>query len=106
MELGWISLAALFLSFFFMSVMFPTIFALGIHGLGEKTKTASSFIVMAILGGALVPKAMGWVGDVRGMSDAFLVPMACFVVVAAYGFLWPKLSGSRDIGAISPAGSH
>jgi len=106
MKLGWISLVALFLSFFFMSVMFPTIFALGIHGLGEKTKTASSFIVMAILGGALVPKAMGWVGDVRGMSDAFLVPMACFVVVAAYGFLWPKLSGSRDIGAISPANSH
>ena len=92
LKLGWLSLGALFMSFFFMSVMFPTIFALGIHGLGEKSKLASSFIVMAIMGGALVPKLMGWVGDVRGMSLAFLVPMGCFVVVAAYGFAWPLLS--------------
>jgi FHS family L-fucose permease-like MFS transporter len=97
LKLGWLSLGALFMSFFFMSVMFPTIFALGIHGLGEKSKLASSFIVMAIMGGALVPKLMGWVGDVRGMSLAFLVPMGCFVVVAAYGFAWPKLSGSREL---------
>ena len=80
-----------------MSVMFPTIFALGIHGLGEKSKFASSFIVMAIMGGALLPKVMGWVGDVRDMSTAFLVPMGCFAVVAVYGFTWPKLSGSRDL---------
>lgn len=92
LKFGWLSLGALFMSFFFMSVMFPTIFALGIHGLGEKSKLASSFIVMAIMGGALVPKLMGWVGDVRGMSLAFLVPMGCFVVVAAYGFAWPLLS--------------
>jgi len=97
LKLGWLSLGALFLSFFFMSVMFPTIFALGIHGLGEKSKFASSFIVMAIMGGALLPKVMGWVGDVRDMSTAFLVPMACFAVVAFYGFTWPKLSGSRDL---------
>lgn len=95
LKLGWLSLIALFLSFFFMSVMFPTIFALGIHGLGEKAKTASSFIVMAIMGGALLPKLMGWLGDVQGMSTAFIVPMACFLVVSAYGFLWPKLSGSQ-----------
>jgi FHS family L-fucose permease-like MFS transporter len=93
-KLGWLSLGALFLSFFFMSVMFPTIFALGIHGLGEKSKIASSYIVMAILGGALVPKLMGWVGDVRDMSTAFFVPMACFAVIAAYGFFWPSLSRS------------
>ena len=92
MKLGWLSLGALFLSFFFMSVMFPTIFALGIHGLGEKSKIASSFIVMAILGGALVPKVMGWVGDVRDMSTAFLVPLVCFAAIAAYGFAWPRLS--------------
>jgi FHS family L-fucose permease-like MFS transporter len=94
LKLGWLSLGALFMSFFFMSVMFPTIFALGIHGLGEKSKLASSFIVMAIMGGALVPKLMGWVGDVKGMSLAFLVPLGCFAVVAGYGFAWPKLSGS------------
>ncbi len=97
LKLGWLSLGALFLSFFFMSVMFPTIFALGIHGLGEKSKLASSFIVMAIMGGALLPKVMGWVGDVKDMSAAFLVPLGCFAVVAGYGFAWPKLSGSRNL---------
>ncbi len=97
LKLGWLSLGALFMSFFFMSVMFPTIFALGIHGLGEKSKLASSFFVLAIMGGALLPKLWGGVGDVRGMSLAFLVPMGCCVVVAAYGFAWPKLSGSREL---------
>ncbi|NDB95095.1 MAG: hypothetical protein EBZ78_02875 [Verrucomicrobia bacterium] len=96
-KLGWISVVALFLSFFFMSVMFPTIFALGIYGLGEKSKLASSFIVMAIMGGALLPKLMGWLGDVRGMSTAFLVPLGCFAVVAVYGFTWPKLSANWDL---------
>jgi FHS family L-fucose permease-like MFS transporter len=96
MKLGWLSLGALFLSFFFMSVMFPTIFALGIHGLGEKSKLASSFIVMAIMGGALLPKVMGWVGDVRDMSAAFLVPLGCFAVVAVYGFAWPRLSSTAS----------
>ena len=97
LKLGWLSLGALFLSFFFMSVMFPTIFALGIHGLGEKSKLASSFIVMAIMGGALLPKLMGWVGDRWNMSVGFIVPLGCFVVIAVYGFTWPKLSGSRDL---------
>ena len=106
LKLGWLSLIALFLSFFFMSVMFPTIFALGIHGLGEKSKLASSFIVMAIMGGALLPKLMGWVGDVRGMSDAFLVPMGCFVIVSIYGFLWPKLSGSKKTADVKLSAGH
>lgn len=106
LKLGWLSLAALFASFFFMSIMFPTIFALGIHGLGEKSKTAASFIVMAIMGGAVLPKAMGWVGDHYGMSLAFLVPMACFLPVALYGFLWPMLSGSREGVRVSTGSGH
>jgi FHS family L-fucose permease-like MFS transporter len=100
---GWLSVIALFLSFFFMSVMFPTIFALGIHGLGEKSKLASSFIVMAIMGGALLPKLMGWVGDVWNMSTGFLVPLVCFAVVAAYGFGWSRMSGSDSPGQIRGA---
>lgn len=106
LKLGWLSLAALFASFFFMSIMFPTIFALGIHGLGEKSKTAASFIVMAIMGGAVLPKAMGWVGDHYGMSLAFLVPMACFLPVAVYGFLWQRLSGSRDGVRVNTGSGH
>jgi len=60
-KLGWISVGALFASFFFMSIMFPTIFALGIAGLGGETKKASSYIVMAIVGGAVVPMLMGFI---------------------------------------------
>ena len=100
---GWLSVIALFLSFFFMSVMFPTIFALGIHGLGEKSKLASSFIVMAIMGGALLPKLMGWVGDVWNMSTGFLVPLVCFAMVAAYGFGWSRMSGADSPGQIRGA---
>ena len=66
----------------------------------------TSFIVMAIMGGALLPKLMGWVGDVRGMSDAFLVPLGCFVVVSLYGFLWPKLSGSTAAGPVKIGSGH
>jgi FHS family L-fucose permease-like MFS transporter len=75
-----------------MSIMFPTIFALGIFGLGAQAKKASSFIVMAIVGGALLPKLMGYVADEFDMSRGFIVPMVCFVFIAFYGFNWPKFS--------------
>jgi MFS transporter, FHS family, L-fucose permease len=91
-KLGWFSVSALFLSFFFMSIMFPTIFALGIYGLGVKAKKASGFIVMAIMGGALMPKIMGHLGDTYNMSIGFIMPLICFAIVALYGFAWPKLS--------------
>ena len=102
LKLGWISVASVFLSYFFMSIMFPTIFALGIHGLGARAKKASAFIVMAIIGGALLPKLMGAVGDAYDMSRAFLVPMGCFAFVAFYGYAWPRLSGSRALGSPRP----
>ena len=89
--LGWWSVAGLFLSFFLMSIMYPTIFALGIHGLGEQTKKASSFIVMAIVGGAIMPLFMGWLADKWGMPLGFLMPLICFVIIAAYGAIWQKL---------------
>ncbi|MGC4015548.1 MAG: MFS transporter [Luteolibacter sp.] len=105
-KLGWISVIALFLSFFFMSIMFPTIFALGIHGLGKKSKIASSYIVMAIMGGALLPKIMGHLGDEKGMSYGFIVPAACFLVISLYGGSWRKLSGSEGLMGTSPQGGH
>jgi len=92
LKLGWISVGAMFLSFFFMSIMFPTIFALGIYGLGVQAKRASGFIVMAIIGGALMPKIMGHLGDVYNMSVSFLVPLCCFALVAIYGYSWSRLS--------------
>ncbi len=97
MRLGWVSVAAVFLSFLFMSIMFPTIFSLGIYGLGVQAKKASGYIVMAIIGGALMPKIMGYLGDLYNMSVGFLMPMSCFVVIALYGFLWPKLSKTEGV---------
>ena len=58
-RLGWPSVIALFSTYFFMSLMFPTIFALGIRGLGPLTKKASSFLVMAVAGGAFCPPLNG-----------------------------------------------
>jgi len=106
LKLGWVSVASVFLTYFFMSIMFPTIFALGIHGLGARAKKASAFIVMAIMGGALLPKLMGAVGDAYDMSRAFIVPMACFAFVAFYGYAWPRLSGSESLGGGRPRIGH
>jgi FHS family L-fucose permease-like MFS transporter len=104
-KLGWISVACVFASYFLMSIMFPTIFALGIHGLGARAKKASSFIVMAIMGGALLPKLMGYVADRSNMSRGFIVPSVCFAFVAFYGFAWPKLSKVKAPEAVgAPAG--
>jgi FHS family L-fucose permease-like MFS transporter len=83
---------ALFASFFFMSVGFPTIFALGIRGLGEHTKFGSSLIVMSIVGGAISPPFMGHIADQRSMRIGFVVPLICFVFVGLYGLTWARLS--------------
>jgi FHS family L-fucose permease-like MFS transporter len=83
--LGWISVVALFSTYFFMSVMFPTIFALGIKGLGPLTKKASSLLVMSIVGGAIIPVLMGWIADVSKMALGFIVPLACFGFIVYYG---------------------
>jgi FHS family L-fucose permease-like MFS transporter len=105
-KLGWISVVAVFLSFFFMSIMFPTIFSLGIFGLGEKSKLASSFIVMAIMGGAVLPKVMGAIADKDGMSAGYVVPAVCFMVIALYGFFWTKLSGSEGLSKVKIGSGH
>ena len=105
-KLGWVSVACVFLSYFFMSIMFPTIFALGIHGLGVRAKKASAFIVMAIMGGAILPKLMGHVGDLYDMSRAFIVPVGCFAFVALYGYLWPSLSKCESLRGVGTAGGH
>jgi len=89
-----------------MSIMFPTIFALGIYGLGARAKNASAYIVMGIMGGAILPKVMGAVADKYDMSRGFIVPMACFVLIACYGYGWPKLSKVESLHGIGPSGGH
>ena len=89
--LGWASVAALMLSFFFMSIIYPTHFALAIRGLGERTKLASSWMVTAVVGGSVMPVVMGWLADRYSMRVGFLMPAACFTAITAYGFGWKRL---------------
>jgi len=83
-EFGWVSLIALYGVFFFMSLMFPTIFALAIKSLGKNTKQGASFLVMAVAGGAVFPPLMGAVADNYGMSMGFLVPIPLFAFILFY----------------------
>jgi len=83
---GWIGLWAVFLTSFFMSVMFPTIFALGLKELGPNTKIGGSFLVMAIVGGAVLTPLMGLVAEGRSIAVAYLVPLAAYALVAIYAF--------------------
>jgi MFS transporter, FHS family, L-fucose permease len=106
LKLGWLSVICVFLSYFFMSIMFPTIFALGIFGLGDLTKKASSFIVMAIMGGALLPKLMGAIADKYDMSRGFIVPLFCFAFVAFYAWNWPKFSKVESLHGVGSTGGH
>ena len=85
---------------FFLSIMYPTIFALGLKGLGENTKIGGSMLVMAIVGGAVFPLVLGAVARATGsMALGYLVPLVCFAGVAVYGFaakwILPK-AGNTD----------
>jgi FHS family L-fucose permease-like MFS transporter len=82
---GWISVYSLVTIFFFMSIMFPTIFALGVKDLGHHTKKGSSFIIMAIAGGACMPYIMGRLAE-NSTAHAYIIPMICFLVVAYFGW--------------------
>lgn len=88
--LGWPSLVALYLNYFCMSIMFPTIFALGLKDLGGMTKKGSSVLVMTIVGGAICPVIMGHIADVSGMAVGFIVPLVCFAFISWYAFFRAK----------------
>jgi FHS family L-fucose permease-like MFS transporter len=82
---SWISVYSLMSIFFFESIMFPTIFALGVKDLGHHTKRGSSFIIMSIVGGALMPYLMGLIAENYSTAISYFVPVVCFIVVAWYG---------------------
>lgn len=89
---GWVGLWAIFLSSFFMSVMYPTIFALGVDGLGENTKIGASLLVMAIIGGAVLTPLMGLVSQGTGqIAMAYLIPLAGYGFVLLYSFWGSRL---------------
>lgn len=77
---------------FFMSIMFPTIFSLGIKGLGKDTEYGSSLIVMAIVGGAFLPLAFGYISDLSGtLQFGYVVTLICFVVILAFALKGHKI---------------
>src|SRR3982751_4703273 len=77
---GMITVYALIGIGFFMSIMFPTIFALGIKGLGHETKMGSSLIIMAIVGGAALPPVLGYISDVtKNIQTGYIVPLVSFI---------------------------
>ena len=84
---GMITIYALIGICFFMSIMFPTIFSLGIKDLGSDTEMASSLIVMSIVGGAILPRMFGLISDGTGnIQLGYIVPLICFLVVAYFGW--------------------
>jgi FHS family L-fucose permease-like MFS transporter len=96
-ERGWLGIWAVFLTSFFMSLMFPTIFATGLRGLGVNTKVGGSFIVMGIGGGAVLTPLMGWISvSTESVATAYLVPLVGYFFVALYAYfgatLRPRIS--------------
>ena len=87
----YVGIWALVATSFFMSIMFPTIFTLGLEGLGEGSKLGASLLVMAIIGGAVLTAIMGYVSDLHGIKIAQIVPVICFGVVAFYAFRGSKV---------------
>ncbi|MBK7173088.1 MAG: L-fucose:H+ symporter permease [Bacteroidales bacterium] len=90
---GWVGLWAIFLTSFFMSLMFPTIFALGIKGLGPYTKIGGSMIVMAIIGGAFWTPIMGLIAENGSMALAMLVPLIAYLYITWYSYYGSRPSG-------------
>jgi FHS family L-fucose permease-like MFS transporter len=102
---GWVGVWAIFLTSFFMSLMYPTIFALGIKGLGANTKVASSLIVMAISGGAVLTPAMGLLSErTHSLASAYFIPLGAYVGVGLYAIWGAKIRGGDPI--LLPASSE
>ena len=84
MNLGMVSFVSLILIYLFEAIMFPTMFAISLRGLGDYTKRASSYLMMTPIGGAVGPLMMGYVGDMTSMSFSFIVPLISYAVVLLY----------------------
>ena len=88
---GWVSFVALLFINFFFSIMFPTIFSLGLKNMGKQTQQASSFIVMGVVGGGLFPLLMGLVAN-HNVAQAYYLPIVCYTVIFLFGFNYRRLN--------------
>ena len=91
---GWIGIWAIFCTSFFMSIMYPTIFASGVKGLGPNAKLGASFLVMSLIGGAVLTPFMGLIADKwHAIAPAMVIPLFSYFVILYYGFFGSKPSG-------------
>jgi MFS transporter, FHS family, L-fucose permease len=90
-QAGWVSFIALIMINFFFSIMFPTIFSLGLKNLGAHTQQASSFIVMGVVGGGLFPPLMGLIAN-HDVASAYYLPIICYIVILSFGYFYPRIS--------------
>ncbi len=89
----------------FNSVMFPSIFTVGLSGLGPLTSKGSSLMVAAIVGGALIPLAEGHLADAIGVQHAFVIPAVCYIYIALFGYLGGRQGGAGGwVGGLGPPG--
>jgi len=88
---GWPSFIALLFINFFFSIMFPTIFSLGLKNMGKQTQQASSFIVMGVVGGGLFPLLMGQIAN-HNVAQAYYLPIVCYAVIFLFGFTYKRLN--------------
>ncbi len=100
---GWVGVWAVFLTSFFMSLMFPTIFALGIKELGPNTKLGGSIIIMSIIGGAVATPIMGLIFQfTHSMAVAMLVPLACYAYITYYAYYGSRVK-VPELAGVEPA---
>ena len=88
---GLISFIALLMVNFFFSIMFPTIFSLGLKNLGARTQQAASFLSMGVVGGAFFPFIMGAVADAAGIANAYYTPIICYIVIFFFAYKFYKV---------------
>jgi FHS family L-fucose permease-like MFS transporter len=104
---GVVAIGALWCTSFFMSIMFPTIFALGVEDLGQEAELASSFLIMSIIGGALIPPAMGLIADgIGGTQHIMVVPAFCFAVCLLFALRLPSVGAPPVTRSFALDGSH
>ena len=95
MSSGSLAVWSILLVGLFNSIMFPSIFTLGIAGLGPLTGKGSGLLVMGIVGGALIPLAEGKAADHIGLQHAFIIPALCYIYIAYYGFIGSRPTGTQ-----------
>lgn len=88
---GWVSFISLLFINFFFSIMFPTIFSLGLKNMGKKTQQASSFIVVGVVGGGIFPPLMGLIAN-HSVAKAYYLPIICYSVIFVFGYSYNKLN--------------